>query len=101
MRSYMLNWRPDLEMRECPMIDENDNNQLMTLLKHMKSQKASKRVQGDKALGPDGFSMAFFRQCWEVIKKEVVAVVQNFYKVIEKRINYFCGLDTQGDGLWN
>ncbi|WMV29767.1 hypothetical protein MTR67_023152 [Solanum verrucosum] len=22
-------WRPELEMRECPMIDENDNNQLM------------------------------------------------------------------------
>lgn len=22
-------WRPDLEMRECPMIAENDNNQLL------------------------------------------------------------------------
>ena len=23
---------------------------------------------GDKALGPDGFSMAFFQSCWHILK---------------------------------
>lgn len=34
---------------------------------------------GQKAPGPDGFSMAFFIHYWEVIKVEVMAVIQNFY----------------------
>ena len=25
-------------------------------------------VDGDKAPGPDGFSMAFFQWCWEVLR---------------------------------
>jgi hypothetical protein len=34
-------------------------------------------VQGfnrDKAPGPDGFSLAFFQQCWSVVRGEVLAV---------------------------
>ena len=33
----------------------------------------------DKASGPDGFTMAFFTNCWEIVSKEVVAGVQNFH----------------------
>jgi hypothetical protein len=28
----------------------------------------------DKALGPDGFSIAFFQDCWDVIKKDIMGV---------------------------
>lgn len=34
---------------------------------------------GDKAPGPDGFSMAFFQSCWSVLKKEIMDVFQNFH----------------------
>ncbi|KAG5617007.1 hypothetical protein H5410_016831 [Solanum commersonii] len=82
-------WRPDLEMIGCPTIDKDDTNQLMAPFKAQEILEGIKACAGDKAPGPDGFSMAFFSQCWEVIKKEVVAVVQNFHEegVFEKSIN--------------
>ena len=33
---------------------------------------------GNKALSPDGFSMAFFQSCWSVLKVEIMEVFQNF-----------------------
>lgn len=42
-------------------------------------QDSVKACAGDKAPGPDGFSMAFFNECWEVIHNEMVAAVQNFH----------------------
>ena len=44
---------------------------------------------GDKAPGPDGFSMAFFQSCWSVLKKEIMDVFQNFHTqaVFEKSLN--------------
>ena len=29
-------------------------------------------LAGDKAPGPDGFTMAFFKHCWEVVKADVM-----------------------------
>ena len=45
--------------------------------------------KGDKALGPDGFSMAFFQSCWCILKAEIMAVFQNFHTqaVFEKNLN--------------
>ena len=34
---------------------------------------------GDKAPGPDGFSMAFFQSCWGVLKSKIMAVFHNFH----------------------
>ena len=31
-----------------------------------------KDVQGDKAPGPDGYTMAFFQKCWSVLEKDVM-----------------------------
>lgn len=48
-----------------------------------------KACSGDKAPGPDGFSMAFFIQCWEIIGADVIAAVQNFFEqgLFEKGFN--------------
>lgn len=34
---------------------------------------------GDKAPGPKR-PMAFFKQCWEVIKKDLIAAIRNFHE---------------------
>ena len=36
-------------------------------------------MEGDKAPGPDGFSMAFFHHCWRVVESDVLAVFEEFY----------------------
>ena len=32
----------------------------------------------DKAPGPDGFTGAFFKSCWSIVKADVMAVINNF-----------------------
>jgi hypothetical protein len=44
---------------------------------------------GDKAPGPDGFSMGFFQCCWEILNPDVMAVLNYFHGLssFEKSLN--------------
>ena len=46
-------------------------------------------LQGDKTLGPDGFTMAFFQKCWRVVEADVMAFLEEVYEYckFEKSIN--------------
>ena len=48
-----------------------------------------KELEGDKAPGPDGFSMAFYHHCWRVVEKDVLAVFEEFFQhcQFEKSLN--------------
>jgi hypothetical protein len=48
-----------------------------------------REMNGDKAPGPYGFSMAFFQKCWGVIKKDIMAVFSEFHNSsqIERSLN--------------
>jgi hypothetical protein len=43
-----------------------------------------KDLQGDKALGPDGFTIAFFQQCWSVIGGDVM----NFFTEVHSQCKF-------------
>jgi hypothetical protein len=36
-------------------------------------------LNGDKAPGPDGFTMAFFQKCWDILKNDLMAVFAEFH----------------------
>jgi hypothetical protein len=36
---------------------------------------------GDKALGPDGFPMAFFQFCWAVVRSDIMQVLNYFHEM--------------------
>jgi hypothetical protein len=38
-----------------------------------------KCMDRDKASGPDGFTLAFFRDCWGVVKEDFMAVFVEFH----------------------
>jgi hypothetical protein len=42
-------------------------------------REAINSMDRDKAPGPDGFSLAFFQDCWEVIKGDFMAVFEDFH----------------------
>ena len=46
-------------------------------------------LEGDKALGPDGFTMAFYHHCWIVVEKDILAVLEEFFQhcKFEKSLN--------------
>ena len=37
-------------------------------------------MNGDKAPGPDGFTVAFWQCCWEFVKEEVLKMFKEFHK---------------------
>ena len=44
---------------------------------------------GDKASGPDSFTMAFFQSCWSMVKTDIMNVFHAFHTlaVFEKSLN--------------
>ena len=50
---------------------------------------ALNQINGKKAPGPDGFTLAFFHHCWDVVKKEVLDSLQEFYdqEAFERSLN--------------
>ena len=46
-------------------------------------------MNGDKAPGPDGFTGAFWQNCWEFVKEEIMDLFKEFYvqKSFEKSLN--------------
>ena len=39
-----------------------------------------REMEGDKAPGLDGFTMAFFQKCWSVVEKDVMDVFDYFHR---------------------
>lgn len=48
-----------------------------------------KHCDGDKAPGPESFTMCFFKDCWELIKDDVMQTIHNFHQneMFEKSLN--------------
>jgi hypothetical protein len=48
-----------------------------------------RNFKGDKATCSDGFTMAFFQKCWEVLKDDIIAVLKEFHNSgkFEKSLN--------------
>ena len=48
-----------------------------------------REMEGDKAPGPDGFTMAFFYKCWSVVEKDVMDFFDYFHRhsVFERSMN--------------
>ena len=61
-------------------------------------------MEGDKALDPDGFSLAFYHHCWEVVERNVLAMFEEFYQhsKFEKSFNAtFIALILEKNGALN
>ena len=37
-------------------------------------------MNGDKAPGPDGFTVAFWQRCWEIVKEDVLDMFKEFHE---------------------
>ncbi|WMV18956.1 hypothetical protein MTR67_012341, partial [Solanum verrucosum] len=64
-------WRPSGNCRGGHIISEEDNLMLQKEFEDQEIWESVKLCAGDKAPGPDGYTMAFFTHCWEVIGGEV------------------------------
>lgn len=57
------------------MINGNDNAQLIAHFAEEEIKKV-RGCDGDKSPGPDGFNLAFIKDCWEVLKGDIHSLPQ-------------------------
>uniref|UniRef100_A0A2N9GXU6 Reverse transcriptase domain-containing protein n=1 Tax=Fagus sylvatica TaxID=28930 RepID=A0A2N9GXU6_FAGSY len=72
-------WRPTVDGLEFEMITENESAVLERQFDKEEVLQVVKDLQGDKAPGPDGFTMAFFQKCWSVLEADVMGFFDEVY----------------------
>jgi hypothetical protein len=72
-------WRPIPEILPLQSIDMEESRWLEREFEEEEVLKVVKNMKGDKAPGPDGFSMDFIKACWGVIKEDFMAVFREFH----------------------
>jgi hypothetical protein len=79
MFAERMSWRPRLD----DLVFESLSTVEASSLEAPFLEKGVKDVifgmDGNKALGPDGFSLAFFQACWDVLKEDIMAVFEDFH----------------------
>jgi hypothetical protein len=66
-------WRPEVDGLHFDAIDSNDRDLLERPFDREEVVQVLQNLEGDKAPGPDGFTMAFFQTCWRTVEADVMA----------------------------
>jgi len=71
-------WRPRVDGLSFLSIDADDS---IWLEREFEEEvwDVIRDLNGDKALGPNGFTMAFFQKCWEFLKNDLMAIFAEFH----------------------
>jgi hypothetical protein len=89
MFTESLSWRPRLDDLEFDSLSAGEASSLEAPFLEKEVKDVIFGMDGNKAPGPDGFSMAFFQACWEVLKEDIMAVFSDFHDrgKFEKSLN--------------
>jgi hypothetical protein len=61
------------------LIRRNDNSVLMKPFSEEEICNVIWSMEPDKAPGPDGFSIHFYRACWDIIKSDLLRMIKAFH----------------------
>uniref|UniRef100_A0A2N9I574 Reverse transcriptase domain-containing protein n=1 Tax=Fagus sylvatica TaxID=28930 RepID=A0A2N9I574_FAGSY len=73
-------WRPVLGGVEFNTIDSAEATQLEGPFSEEEVVTALNQMNGEKAPGPDGYTIAFYKHCWDIVKLEVLNSLQEFHE---------------------
>ena len=74
-----VGWRPKLDRLDFPNLSDEDAGLLVRPFGEEEVVGVIKGFNGDKAPGPDGFPMAFFQVCWDIIRCDIIEVIRYFH----------------------
>jgi hypothetical protein len=77
--SEPLSWRPRVDNLEFDVLNADEASSLEEHFEEREVRKVIKGMDRNKALGPDGFALAFFQDCWEVVKGDFMEVFADFH----------------------
>jgi hypothetical protein len=69
-----FSWRPRMDNLVFDNLDAGEASSLALSFEEREVLEVVKCLNCDKALGPDGFTLAFFQDCWDVIKTDLMGV---------------------------
>jgi hypothetical protein len=72
-------WRPLVDGISFDSISAVEASWLERDFEEDEVRKVVFKMNGNKARGPDGFSMAFFQFFWEVVRKDIKKVFRDFH----------------------
>ena len=72
-------WRPLMDGLDFHSIGAAESSHLERKFDREEVFQVLKDLQGDKAPSPDGFSMAFFHKCWEVVGDYIMDFFEEFH----------------------
>ena len=81
--------RPTMDGLDFACIEEEERLSLEKEFTKEEVIQVLREMEGDKAPGPDGFTVAFFHKCWSVVEKDVMDFFDCFqrHSVSERSIN--------------
>lgn len=73
-----------------PKVSHDHQNNLTLPVTKIEVETALFQMEGNKAPGPDGYSVSFFQHYWELIQNEIFDMVANFFHrgYILKELNF-------------
>ena len=82
-------WRPFVEGLEFDCIGDMERVWLERKFEREEIFQVVRDLEGNKTPSPNGFTMAFYHHCWRVVKKDVLAVFEEFFQLykFEKSLN--------------
>ncbi|WJZ83279.1 hypothetical protein VitviT2T_002974 [Vitis vinifera] len=82
-------WRPSLAGLQCEQLQNLDADALEVPFTEEEVHGALVGCSGDKAPGPDGFTMSFWQFAWDIVKEDVLRFFREFHEhgKFVKRLN--------------
>ncbi|KAL6311685.1 hypothetical protein AAG906_019039 [Vitis piasezkii] len=80
MLSEDSGWKADIGRLQLDQISQQEAENLEIPFSENEIQSALMEMNGDKALGSDGFTMAFWQSCWEFVKVEILEMFKEFHE---------------------
>ncbi|RVX23718.1 Transposon TX1 uncharacterized 149 kDa protein [Vitis vinifera] len=73
-------WKADIGRLQLEQISQQEAKNLEIPFSENEVQSALMEMNGDKAPGPEGFTIAFWQSCWEFVKKEILEMFKEFHE---------------------
>ncbi|XP_075645067.1 uncharacterized protein LOC142616063 [Castanea sativa] len=71
---------PSMDGLDFACIEEDERLSLEKEFMKEEVIQVLREMEGDKAPGPNGFTMAFFQKCWSVVENDVMDFFDNFHR---------------------
>ena len=72
-------WRAEIDNLSFATLNLEEARRLEVPFREEEVLKALNDMNGDKALGPDGFTIAFWQASWNFVKEDVMNMFRDFY----------------------